>query len=196
MRHAGSSFGVLNLDGVFAPTALAHRGATFAWASPAELAQSSRVPFTRPTGGATSRGFVGRIGGGYLASVSDALVVNGSDGQRETWSDDRGEVSFRTIFGADQITSEFTAGVADLGPGGWLGHHRHEPSEVYYVLSGAGIVVVDGEEYLVSAGKAVYIPSNSEHGIRNSGDDPLRFFYVFAVGGSFDQIEYRFTLEQ
>ena len=133
---------------------------------------------------------------GYPASMSDALVVNESDGQCETWSDDRGEVSFRTIFGADPITSEFTAGVADLGPGGWLGHHRHEPSEVYYVLRGTGIVVIDGEEYAVSAGNAVYIPSNSEHGIRNSGDDPLQFFYVFAVGGSFDQIEYRFTVKQ
>lgn len=64
------------------------------------------------------------------------------------------------------------------------------------MLSGAGTVIIDGEEHAVSAGKAVYIPSNSEHGIRNSGDDPLRFFYAFAVGGSFDQIEYHFTVQQ
>lgn len=37
-RHGGSTVGVVNIDGVFAPTALAHLGATFKWAGPAELA--------------------------------------------------------------------------------------------------------------------------------------------------------------
>jgi hypothetical protein len=37
-RHTGSSVGPLNVDGVFAPTALAHLGATFEWAGPAEVA--------------------------------------------------------------------------------------------------------------------------------------------------------------
>lgn len=113
----------------------------------------------------------------------------------ETWSDEvRGEVAFRTIFGAHPATPDFTAGVADLGPKGWLGHHRHQPAELYYVLHGEGTVAVEGEEYEVSAGTAVYIPSNSEHGIRNTGNGHLRFFYAFAVG-SFEQIEYRFTAD-
>lgn len=113
----------------------------------------------------------------------------------ETWSDAvRGEVAFRTIFGADPTTSDFTAGVADLEPGGWLGHHRHEPAELYYVLLGEGVLHIDGEEYAVGAGTAAYIPSNSEHGIRNTGHGPLRLFYVFSIGSS-DQIEYRFVGE-
>lgn len=39
VRRGGSSLGVLNLDGVFAPTALAHLGATFEWAGPSEFAR-------------------------------------------------------------------------------------------------------------------------------------------------------------
>ena len=127
--------------------------------------------------------------------MSEALVVNASDVASETWADPvRGEVSFRTIFGAQLITPTFTAGVTDLAPGGWLGHHRHEPAELYYVLEGEGTLAIDGDEYPVSSGTAAYIPGDSEHGIRNSGDGRLRFFYTFAVG-SFDQIEYRFTTE-
>ena len=49
--------------------------------------------------------------------------------------------------------------------------------------------------YTVTTGTAAYIPGNSEHGIRNTGTGPLRFFYVFAVG-SFAEIEYRFTSQQ
>jgi mannose-6-phosphate isomerase-like protein (cupin superfamily) len=125
--------------------------------------------------------------------MGDPRVVNEADVARESWMDPvRGEVGFRTLVGGDGGPGDFTAGVADLEPGGWLGHHRHEPAELYYVLSGDGVVVVDGEEHAVAAGTAVSIPGDSEHGIRNSGPAPLRFFYVFAVG-SFEEVEYRFT---
>lgn len=39
VRHGGSSVGVVNIDGVFAPTALAHLGATFKWAGPGQVAR-------------------------------------------------------------------------------------------------------------------------------------------------------------
>ena len=122
-------------------------------------------------------------------------VIKESDVQQESWSDAiRGQVAFRTLFGEHPITPEFTAGTADLAPGGWLGHHRHEPAEMYYVLQGEGTLTIDGTEYAVGSGTAAYVPGNSEHGIRNTGEGSLRFIYVFAVG-SFDQIEYRFTEE-
>jgi quercetin dioxygenase-like cupin family protein len=126
--------------------------------------------------------------------MSEELVVHESTVEPETWSDaDRGEVSFRTVFGAERVTSELIAGVTDLQPGGWLGHHRHTPAEIYYVLEGRGTLTIDGEKHEVVAGAAAYIPGNSEHGIRNTGDAPLRFFYVFAMGGPVDGIDYRFT---
>jgi quercetin dioxygenase-like cupin family protein len=94
-------------------------------------------------------------GGGYTTLVRDPLVINESDVERETWSDPvRGEVSFCTIFGAEPTTPEFTAGVTDLPPGGWLGHHRHEPAEIYFVPEGEGTLVLDSEEYAVLAGTA------------------------------------------
>jgi quercetin dioxygenase-like cupin family protein len=130
---------------------------------------------------------------GYLWLMSKALVMKEADVEPETWSDPiRGEVGFRTIFGGAATTADFTAGVTYLEPGGWLGHHRHEPSELYYVLDGVGTLTIDGEDHTVSAGTAAFIPDNSEHGIRNTGNAPLRFFYAFAVG-SFEEIEYRFT---
>ena len=57
---------------------------------------------------------------------------------------------------------------------------------------GKGSLVIEAEQLAVSAGSTVFIPGSAEHGIRNTGDEPLRFFYAFAVG-SFADIEYRFT---
>jgi mannose-6-phosphate isomerase-like protein (cupin superfamily) len=128
--------------------------------------------------------------------MSDALVTSTDDVERETWADPvRGEMGFRTIFGGPTTETDFTAGVGELEVGGWMGHHRHEPAELYYVLSGEGVVTIDGEDHAVSTGSAAHIPSNSEHAVRNTGNGPLRVFYAFAVG-SFDEIEYRFTAEE
>ena len=63
------------------------------------------------------------------------------------------------------------------------------------MLSGEGMLTIDGEDHPVSAGSAAHIPSNSEHAMRNTGDGPLGVVYAFAVG-SFDEIEYRFTARQ
>jgi quercetin dioxygenase-like cupin family protein len=128
--------------------------------------------------------------------MSEPLVISAADVEPESWSDPvRGEVGFRTIFGGATAETDFTAGVSELEPGGWLGHHRHEPAEIYYVLRGEGVLTIDGEDHPVSAGSAAHIPGNSEHAVRNTGDGPLRVFYAFAVG-SFDQIDYHFTAQE
>lgn len=97
-----------------------------------------------------------------------------------TWSDHRGRISFRTGIGDGTVPSaDLCSGVARLEPGGWLALHRHAAPEVYQVLSGTGVVTLDGQQHEVGAGSAVYIPGNREHGIRNSGDGPLEFVYVY-----------------
>ncbi len=53
------------------------------------------------------------------------------------------------------------------------------------------MLFLDGDEIPVKAGSAVFIPGMAEHGIRQTGEATLRFFYVFAVD-SFDGVEYLF----
>jgi len=122
------------------------------------------------------------------------LVVSERDVARDSWNDTtKGVLGFRTLFSAGTTsTRTLTAGIADLNTGGWLGLHRHTPAEIYYIVEGHGTVTLEGAEYPVSAGTAVYIPGDIEHGIRNTGPAPLRFFYAFAVD-SFDDVTYRFS---
>lgn len=111
----------------------------------------------------------------------------------EEWSDDRGEIAFRTVVGdGERPTDSLTAGVAVLQPGGWLGHHRHDPAEVYHVLEGRATVVLDGVAHEVGPGDTVFVPGGSEHGVRNTGHARLRVFYTLAVD-AFTDVEYRFS---
>lgn len=108
----------------------------------------------------------------------------------EVWSDARGVISFRTLVRDGAMSTDtLCSGIAVLEPGGWLGLHRHAPAEVYQVLSGVGVVTLDGEEHDVLDGSAVFIPGGHEHGIRNVGHSDLSFVYVYAIDSIAD-VEY------
>ena len=62
---------------------------------------------------------------------------------------------------------------------------------MYHFTSGVGVVRIDGVETAVRAGSTVFVPGMAWHGVRNTGDEPLRLFYVFAVD-SFADVEYLF----
>jgi quercetin dioxygenase-like cupin family protein len=60
------------------------------------------------------------------------------------------------------------------------------------VLEGRGVVSLDGVEHTVAAGASVFIPRDAEHGIRNTGDAPLRVAYALAAD-SLAAVDYRFS---
>lgn len=68
-----------------------------------------------------------------------------------------------------------------LYPGSSIGEHPHVgDDEIYFVISGTGIMVVDGEEQRLGPGSVVLTPSGSSHGLRNSGEEDLRIFVACA----------------
>lgn len=111
----------------------------------------------------------------------------------EGWNKERnGRIGWRTLFSNERTPTEsLTAGVGEIGPGDRLGAHQHTPPEVYYILAGEGAVRIREEEYRVKPGSAVFIPGDAVHGLCNTGQDTLRFFYVFAAD-SFEDVDYHF----
>lgn len=120
-------------------------------------------------------------------------VILHEAGYEEGWDDERhGRVKWRTLFSNERTPTEsLTAGVAEIKSGDELKVHRHEAAEVYYFIAGEGIVKIEGMENSVQANSVAYIPGNAAHGIRNTGQCDLRFFYVFAVN-SFGDVDYTF----
>jgi quercetin dioxygenase-like cupin family protein len=103
-----------------------------------------------------------------------------------------GTVRWRTLFSACRTrTAGMVLGVAEFGPEGTLNAHRHAPSEVYFGLSGAGIVTIDGSPHEIGPNVALFIPGDAEHRTV-AGTEGLRFLYVFP-GDRFSDVEYRFS---
>ncbi len=55
--------------------------------------------------------------------------------------------------------------------------HRHIDEEIMLVTQGSGEIVVDGQVTKVNPGSMMYTGSNVEHGIVNTGDEELVFYY-------------------
>ncbi|HMO74753.1 MAG TPA: cupin domain-containing protein [Sphingopyxis sp.] len=60
-----------------------------------------------------------------------------------------------------------------LHVGAAIGIHPIDHDEIYYVLSGTGIVHSDGEERELGPGMAAWLYKGAKVGIRQTGDEPL-----------------------
>lgn len=60
-----------------------------------------------------------------------------------------------------------------LHVGAAIGVHPIDHDEIYYVLSGTGIVHSDGEEKALKAGSAAWLYKGAKVGIRQTGVEPL-----------------------
>jgi mannose-6-phosphate isomerase-like protein (cupin superfamily) len=126
--------------------------------------------------------------------MADAVIVREiAEAPASGWDDpERGTIGWRTLFSGDTTpTADLTSGFAELPAGGALRSHHHEPAEIYLVVQGRGVLTTDDGEREVGAGSAVFVPGGVRHGIRNTAEIPLRFFYVLAAG-SFADVEYHF----
>ncbi len=123
------------------------------------------------------------------------FVVDEAAVPLEGWNDPvRGVVAWRTLLSGDRTPTEaLTMGVAEVveQAGAEARLHRHAQPEAYYILSGHGILTVEGEDRPLSPGTCAFIPGGAWHAARGVGAEPLRLLYVFAAD-SFDQVIYEF----
>ena len=58
-------------------------------------------------------------------------------------------------------------------PGSAIGYHLQHEDEIYYVLSGRGLMNVDGKAFEVGPGDAVLTRPGSSHGLKQVGSEDL-----------------------
>jgi mannose-6-phosphate isomerase-like protein (cupin superfamily) len=60
-----------------------------------------------------------------------------------------------------------------LKPGSGIGYHEQKEDEIYYVLSGRGVMTIDGKSFDVAPGTAVLTRPGSSHGLKQVGTEDL-----------------------
>ena len=113
--------------------------------------------------------------------TSDRTDVRAVDGIH----DGVGTILVRSFF-KDESKLAVQFHVWELGPGVTEDSHVHaaddprdDYEELYYVLSGVGVALFDGEEVPLVPGDALLVPTDVDHGLANRGTEPLRIVLVF-----------------
>jgi mannose-6-phosphate isomerase-like protein (cupin superfamily) len=66
-----------------------------------------------------------------------------------------------------------------LKPGSAIGYHEQHEDEVYYVLSGRGVMTLDDKPYDVTPGMAILTRTGSSHGLKQVGGEDLVLVITF-----------------
>ena len=100
----------------------------------------------------------------------------------EYWEPSKGSrLRYRTLFDDEHGNTREGVAIYSVAPNTHYTRHFHGDPEIYYIVSGHGIMSVEGSEYVVSPGSALYIGPSVVHGIDNFGDEPLKNYVVFGT---------------
>ena len=67
-----------------------------------------------------------------------------------------------------------------LEPGEEIGEEVHADRDQFFrIEEGEGAIDIDGKENRVEDDFAVIVPAGARHNVRNTGDEPLRFYTLY-----------------
>ena len=101
--------------------------------------------------------------------IVDELTVMGDE------APPHGAIGMSTAYRISDVAPDRTMEFRkrSLHAGAAIGEHVIAHDEVYYVISGNGVVISDGVEAYLTTGMAAYLYDGANVGIRQTGDEPL-----------------------
>ena len=84
-------------------------------------------------------------------------------------------VSVRWLITKDDDADNFAMRSFEVEPGGQTPLHSHSWEHEVFILDGQGSVICGGSERKVTQGYVVFIPPNTEHCLKNSGNGKFSF---------------------
>ena len=78
----------------------------------------------------------------------------------------------------EDLSIRYSLAYAVVNPGETTALHSLKTSEVYYILSGSGLMEIDGSQQAVSVNDTVYIPPEAVQRISNTASEDLVFLCI------------------
>ena len=85
--------------------------------------------------------------------------------------------------GAPAELDHFVTGHVTIYPGGEVPGHAHEQEEMYFIISGDGVMEINGEKTAVATGSYAVIPPQQWHCLRNMAKENLVMLFCYAPKG-------------
>ena len=115
------------------------------------------------------------VKGGYIVE-HDADVA-----KKEPGTHNGGGETIGYSFFAQAPKMPFVFRKRALKPGSGVGYHEQKEDEVYYVLSGKGVMTLDDKPVEIGPGTAVLTRPGSSHGLKQTGNEDLVVIIAYEV---------------
>jgi quercetin dioxygenase-like cupin family protein len=115
------------------------------------------------------------------STAGQGYVLGSDEGEHLVHFRDQGNIFIK--LGAATGSANLALGTQQVMKGTGIPVHRHfKMDEVFYVLDGSGIFVLDGVRHSFEEGATIFIPKNSWHEFENPEDELLLLWAVMPAG--------------
>jgi mannose-6-phosphate isomerase-like protein (cupin superfamily) len=123
--------------------------------------------------------------------AGEFLVVP-RDGGKSFWQPVPANGHINVMLAPDMVRMEHPIGLGTqtIPPRSYVREHSHDRNEeVIFFLKGKGRAVVDGGDYALEPGVAVFIGKNCRHMFINEGEEDMQFMWLIVPNGLEDFFE-------
>ena len=89
------------------------------------------------------------------------------------------------VIGDSEGWTDNTLRVFALGPKGFTPKHQHDWEHVNYIIGGQGSLLIGEETFDLEPGDYAFVPPNTLHQFRNTGDLDLEFICIVPKRGAY-----------
>jgi mannose-6-phosphate isomerase-like protein (cupin superfamily) len=100
---------------------------------------------------------------GFINDIDD-LTENNSDFRRVLYTGKQMQLVLMSLRPGEEIGEEV----------------HHDRDQFFRVEKGSGEVWIDGARSRIEDGTAIVVPAGARHNIKNTGDEPLRLYTLYA----------------
>jgi mannose-6-phosphate isomerase-like protein (cupin superfamily) len=73
-------------------------------------------------------------------------------------------------------TRQIQAGIIRLHANDRDSQQPHPVDEVYFVIQGKGMILINGENYSIKEGTSIFVPADTEHRFHGNSEDLVVFY--------------------
>lgn len=92
-------------------------------------------------------------------------------------------VTKQTAIGPGEGWEDHVMRIFTVAPGGHTPRHAHPWPHINYVIGGSGTLYHQGKTSDIREGSVAFVPSETEHQFRNTGDGDLTFICIVPKEG-------------
>ncbi len=93
------------------------------------------------------------------------------------------DAMMKVLLSPDQGWKGHVMRVFELGNEGHTPRHSHPWPHINYIISGKGILHLDGENHHLEAGSYAYVPAGKLHQFMNNGEEKFEFICIVPEEG-------------